>query len=410
MRGQQKNYEENALGRGNGRSQDWPSNRTSGVKRSMTSTESINYRLLLAVAGAHMLNDLLQALLPSCYPLLKSQHHLSYTELGLISFAFHLTGSLCQPLVGWLGDRKSLARCLPLAMVASGIGLLLLLNGASFAVLFTAAALIGIGSAIFHPEASRLTRSASAGRFGLAQSIFQLGGNLGSALGPLLVSLWIIPLGLVQATWLLALPVLGAAWLLFITRRRTASQRPPRAAGVAPAGGRVVGLMAILGVLLLSKYVYLAAMANYYSFYLIERFGMDMAQAQLQLFVFLAAIAVGSLLGGPLCDRLGNRPVILLSIFGSAPLTLMLPHVGETLCLLLGGLIGLLMASAFAAASALGVLADSHGIAWVFQACACLPLLGALAFLLPGDAHPLAVMAEASRRGLGLAAKPAPRG
>ncbi|MCW2291673.1 FSR family fosmidomycin resistance protein-like MFS transporter [Pseudomonas sp. BIGb0408] len=376
--------------------------------------------LLLLIGLTHLLNDMLQAVLPTLYPALKAEYGLSYGQLGLLTLVFHLVGALCQPLIGYWGDRRSRPWLLPSGMLCMAIGLWLLAQAESFAGLVWVAALVGLGSSIFHPEAARACRQVSAGRFGLAQSVFQLGGNIGSALAPLLIALVLLPAGAEGMAWLPVLALLG--FILLVWARRGVSRylgaRLSMAAGEAPTLGigrrRLLLAMALLSVMILSKYAYLAAMANYYSFYLIERFELSVADAQLQLFVFLAAVAVGTLMGGPLGDRIGHRWVILLSLLGSCPFTLLLPHVGFSTCVLLSVVIGVLMASAFPAiivyaqqllpnrvglvagyffeltfgvsgiaAAALGLLADRWGIEALFMLVGWLPLLGLLALWLP---------------------------
>lgn len=389
--------------------------------------------LLLLISLTHLLNDMLQAVLPTLYPALKTEYDLSYGQLGLLTLVFHLVGALCQPLIGYWGDRRSRPWLLPSGMLCMAVGLWLLAEAGSFSGLLWVAALVGLGSSIFHPEAARACRQVSAGRFGLAQSVFQLGGNIGSALAPLLIALVLLPAGAQGMTWLPLLALVGFILLVRAgrsvkrhlgARLRMNSSLPP----MASIGRRHLLLaMTLLSVMILSKYAYLAAMANYYSFYLIERFELSVAEAQLQLFVFLAAVAVGTMMGGPLGDRIGHRWVILLSLLGSCPFTLLLPHVGFSACVLLSVVIGVLMASAFPAiivyaqqllpnrvglvagyffgltfgvsgiaAAALGLLADRWGIEALFVVVACLPLCGLLALWLPpGQLH------AQSREGIG---------
>lgn len=376
--------------------------------------------LLLMIGLTHLLNDMLQAVLPTLYPALKTEYGLSYGQLGLLTLVFHLVGALCQPLIGYWGDRRSRPWLLPSGMLYMAIGLWLLARAESFVGLLWVAALVGLGSSIFHPEAARACRQVSAGRFGLAQSVFQLGGNIGSALAPLLIALVLLHAGADAMVWLPVLALLGFILLVWARRgvNRYLGARLSMAAGETPMSGigrrRLLLAMALLSVMILSKYAYLAAMANYYSFYLIERFELSVADAQLQVFVFLAAVAVGTLTGGPLGDRIGHRWVILLSLLGSCPFTLLLPHVGFSTCVLLSVLIGVLMASAFPAiivyaqqllpnrvglvagyffgltfgisgiaAAALGLLADRWGIEALFLLVGCLPVFGLLALWLP---------------------------
>jgi len=382
----------------------------------MTRTSRTTLPLLLLLAGAHVFNDLFQAVLPSLYPRLKLDLHLTYAQIGLVTLAFHACGSLCQPLVGALVDRFELPRLLPLSMLCMAAGMGLLGKAEGFHGLLAAAAMVGLGSSLFHPQGSRLARQLAAGRPGLAQSLFQLGGNIGSALGPLLLAALLLMPVARGALWLLALALAGAgllAWLVTAV---------PNAVGPAalrlypaPLTADVRRPLALLAVLVLSKYVYLAAMANYYTFFLIERFQLSTAQAQVQLFVFLAAIAAGTLIGGPLGDRIGRKPVVVISILGACPFTLLLPYVSLPWTQVLAVLIGLVLASAFAAilvmaqellpgrtglvaglffgltfgvsgvaAAGLGQLADQVGMVTMFRLCAALPLLGVLGLALPG--------------------------
>lgn len=375
--------------------------------------------LLITIAMAHAINDLFQAVLPSLYPVLQSQYGLSYAQLGLLTLMFHLIGSLCQPLVGWHTDRRPCAWLLPCAMLCMGAGMVLLAYAEGFTGFMLAAALVGLGSSIFHPEGSRAARAVCAGRPGLAQSVFQLGGNLGSAAAPLLLATVLLMPIAQLGWWMAALAVAG--WLLLRSVVRSNSNarlmpvNPPSPLGLLPAR-RKVHALSLLVVLVLSKYVYLACIANFYTFFLIERFAMDIRQAQLYLFAFLAAITLGSLLGGPLVDRLGRRRVIVLSILGACPFALGLPLATPGLVLGLSLLIGVIIASAFAAillmaqdllpgriglvagaffgltfgisgigAAGLGVMADRWGVIAIFGYASCLPLLGLLALALPRD-------------------------
>lgn len=375
--------------------------------------------VLMTIALAHCFNDLFQAVLPSLYPQLQAQYALSYAQIGLITLMFHLTGSLCQPLVGWYTDRHPTPWLLPCAMLCMGAGMATLAFADSFAGFMLVAALVGLGSSIFHPEGSRAARAASGGRLGLAQSVFQLGGNIGSAVAPLLLATLLLMPVAHLAGWMIALACVG--WLLLrqVVRANQRASLPtpqrPSALALLPRRRKVQAL-SLLVLLVLSKYVYLACIASFYTFFLIERFAFSIQQAQLYLFVFLAAITLGSLLGGPLVDRLGRRRLIILSILGACPFALWLPHASPELTLGLSLLIGTVIASAFAAillmaqellpgriglvagaffgltfgisgiaAAGLGVLADSWGVVAVFGYASYLPLLGVLALGLPGD-------------------------
>ena len=378
-------------------------------------------RILLALSAGHLINDTLQSLLPAIYPLLKQSFGLSFAQVGLITFTFQLTASLLQPLVGSYTDHRPRPYSLATGMGLTLGGLVLLARAPSFHAILAAAALVGTGSSIFHPEASRLARLASGGRHGFAQSVFQVGGNFGSALGPLLAALVVAPHGQASVLWFTAGAVVGIALLgavgrwyrghLEAARGRPAVHRP--AVGALPPR-RVAWSLAILIALIFSKYFYLSSLTNYYTFFLIAKFGVSIAGAQIRLFFFLAAVAAGTLVGGPIGDRIGRRRVIWASILGVAPFTLLLPYAGPGATILLTVIIGLILASAFPAiivyaqellpgkiglisglffglafgiagiASALlGRLADHTSIFFVYRLCGFLPLLGLLAAFLP---------------------------
>ncbi|HTT57737.1 MAG TPA: MFS transporter [Opitutaceae bacterium] len=378
-------------------------------------------RILLALSAGHLINDTLQSLLPAIYPLLKQSFGLSFAQVGLITFTFQLTASLLQPLVGSYTDHRPRPYSLATGMGLTLGGLVLLARAPSFHAILAAAALVGTGSSIFHPEASRLARLASGGRHGFAQSVFQVGGNFGSALGPLLAALVVAPHGQASVLWFTAGAVLGIILLgavgrwyrghLEAARGRPAVHRP--AVGALPPR-RVAWSLAILIALIFSKYFYLSSLTNYYTFFLIAKFGVSIAGAQIRLFFFLAAVAAGTLVGGPIGDRIGRRRVIWASILGVAPFTLLLPYAGPGATILLTVVIGLILASAFPAiivyaqellpgkiglisglffglafgiagiASALlGRLADHTSIFFVYRLCGFLPLLGLLAAFLP---------------------------
>jgi len=375
--------------------------------------------ILFSISFVHLLNDCVQAVLPAIYPMLKAELALSFTQVGLITLTFQCTASLLQPWVGAYTDRRPLPFLLPAGMCVTLAGTGLLAVAGSFAMLLLAAGMIGIGSSTFHPEASRVARLASGGRFGFAQSLFQVGGNLGTALGPLLATLVIIGRGQGQIAWCLPLVLAAVAvlagvsrWygrLLGITRSGTGAQ----AAQSLPRG-RVLGALAVLAVLVFSKYIYMASLSSYYTFYLIGKFGVTADSASVYLFLFLAAVAAGTFAGGPLGDRIGRKRVIWFSILGAAPFTLALPYANLFWTAVLSVIIGLVMSSAFSAivvfaqelvpgkvgmiagiffglmfgvggigAAAMGHVADVHGIETVFRAVSFLPLLGVLAALLP---------------------------
>jgi MFS transporter, FSR family, fosmidomycin resistance protein len=377
--------------------------------------------VLLAISFCHLLNDLMQSLLPALYPMLKSAYQLSFTQIGLLTFTFQFTASLLQPVIGAYADRKPRPYSLAAGMGFTLVGLVLLAFAANYALLLLAAALIGTGSSVFHPESSRVARMASGGRHGYAQSIFQVGGNVGSSTGPLLAAFIVLPRGQTSVAWFSAVALLGMVVLFKVGHwykahgvRRLA---PTGARPAAAPRGHVALAMTVLLALLFSKYFYLASITSYFTFYLIDHFHVSVRSAQLHLFVFLAAVAAGGFLGGPLGDRLGSKYVIWGSILGVLPFTLLLPHANLFWTGVLTVPIGLILASAFPAmvvyaqdllpgrtgtvsglifglafgmgsigAAVLGTLADHIGIAPVYQICAFLPLFGLLAALLP-DVH-----------------------
>ncbi|MBS0578918.1 MAG: MFS transporter [Proteobacteria bacterium] len=374
--------------------------------------------VLLAISFCHLLNDLMQSLLPALYPMLKDSYALSFTQIGLLTFTFQFTASLLQPVIGAYADRKPRPYSLAAGMGFTLIGLLLLAYAANYALLLVAAALIGTGSSVFHPESSRVARMASGGRHGLAQSIFQVGGNLGSSAGPLLAAFIVLPHGQTSVVWFSAVALLGIVVLINVGHwyRTHGLQRlhPAGARREALPRRRIALALAVLLALLFSKYFYLASFTSYFTFYLIEHFHLSVRDAQLHLFLFLAAVAAGGFFGGPLGDRLGSKYVIWGSILGVLPFTLLLPHVNLFWTSVLTVPIGFILASAFPAmvvyaqelmpgrtgtvsglvfglafgmgsigAAALGGLADHIGIVAVYQLCAFLPLLGLLAGLLP---------------------------
>ncbi|WP_034619749.1 MFS transporter [Chitinibacter tainanensis] len=376
------------------------------------------YRVLGAISSAHFLNDMMQSLILALYPMLKGTYHLSFTQLGLLTLTYQLAASILQPLVGQITDRRPQQHALVVGMGFTLAGLLLLSQAHTFALLLLAAALVGTGSSIFHPEASRIARLASGGQHGLAQSLFQVGGNAGSACGPLLAALIVIPLGQPSLAWFSGAALLAMAVLHWISRWFTTQHRAQTRHATAKAmpfsRGKTIWIMGVLLTLLLTKFVYMASFQSYYTFYLIERFALAPQQAQLLLFVFLFAVALGTLAGGPIGDRLGRKVVIWFSILGAAPFALWLPQAGLVGTVLLSFVVGLIMSSAFSAmlvyaqelmpgkvgtvaglffglafgiaglgAALVGRLADHYGIVAVYQALAYLPLLGIVAGLLP---------------------------
>ncbi|QEL56770.1 MFS transporter [Chromobacterium paludis] len=383
--------------------------------------QDTRFRVLGAISFSHFLNDMLQSLLVALYPLLKGNYHLSFAEIGLLTFTYQCTASLLQPLVGIYTDKKPQPYSLVFGMGSTLLGLLLLSSASSFPLLLLAAALIGMGSSIFHPESSRVARMASGGRPGLAQSIFQVGGNAGSATGPLLAALIVLPLGQSSVAWF-ALAALLGMFVLFRVGQWYAHQhrQAKKAAAVskpALSSGRVKLTLLLLLLLVFSKHFYLASITSYYTFYLIHHFHVGVQSAQLHLFLFLFAVAAGTVLGGPIGDAIGRKRVIGFSILGIAPLTLLLPHANLFWTAVLSVPIGFILASAFPAiliyaqellpgkvgmvsgmffgfafgiggigAAVLGELADLRGIEFVYQLCAFLPLLGLVSLALP-DLH-----------------------
>jgi FSR family fosmidomycin resistance protein-like MFS transporter len=378
------------------------------------------FRVLGAISFSHMLNDMIQSLILAIYPLLKSGFDLSFAQIGLITLTYQLTASLLQPLVGHVADRRALPYSLPVGMGFTLCGLLLLAVAPNFPVLLVAAALVGTGSSVFHPESSRVARMASGGRAGLAQSLFVVGGNFGAALGPLLAAWIVVPHGRGSVAWfslaaLLAIVVLvqvGHWYARHHVVRGKAHLRHTEAPALSR--GRVMGALLVLGVLIFSKYFYLASISSYYTFYLMHTFGVSVQNAQVHLFAFLFAVAAGVLIGGPLGDRIGRKWVIWVSILGAAPFTLLLPHANLWWTGVLSVAIGLILSSAFTTiivyaqelvpqrigmisglfyglafgmggigAAVLGHLADLRGIGYVYQLCAYLPLIGMLTVLLP---------------------------
>ncbi|MBC3951860.1 MFS transporter [Pseudomonas folii] len=385
-----------------------------------TSTSSpLVMRIIGAVALAHLVNDLIQAVLPSIYPLLKESYGLTFTQIGLITLTFQITASLLQPWVGYYTDRHPNPLVLPVGSLCTLIGILMLSMVGSFPMILLASALIGIGSSTFHPEASRIARLASGGRFGLAQSTFQVGGNTGSALGPLLAAAIIIPFGQGHVAWfgLIALFSVGLLYGIsrwYRTHLNLFKLKQGQAASHGLSKGRVTGALVVLAFLIFSKFFYMSSITSYFTFYLIEKFDLSVANSQLYLFLFLGAVAAGTFFGGPIGDRIGRKAVIWFSILGAAPFTLALPYADLFWTSVLSVIIGFILASAFSAivvyaqelvpgnvgmiagiffglmfgfggigAALLGYLADSHGILFVYNLCSYLPLLGIMAILLP---------------------------
>jgi FSR family fosmidomycin resistance protein-like MFS transporter len=381
------------------------------------------FNLLGALSFAHFLNDMMQSLIVSIYPLIKGEFHLSFAQIGVITLTYQACASLLQPVIGVYTDKHPKPYSLSVGMCFTLIGMVTLAFAPNYGSVLAAAALIGAGSAIFHPESSRIARLASGGRHGLAQSIFQVGGNAGSAMGPLLAAWIILPQGQTSLAWFALAAVMAIAVLARVGAwyKRQHIDRPkahhPRVSSPVSAA-RVGSSIAVLVLLIFSKYFYVASITSYFSFYLIERFHVSVRSAQVHLFVFLLAMALGTLFGGPLGDRIGRKRVIWVSIFGIAPFTLMLPYVDLMWVGILTFIIGLILSSAFSAivvfaqelmpgnvgavsglffgfafgiggigAAVLGGLADTHGIEFVYRICAYLPLLGVVAAFLPNIEH-----------------------
>jgi len=377
--------------------------------------------ILAAISFCHLLNDMLQSLLPALYPMIKSSYGLSFAQIGLLTFTFQFTASLLQPLVGALADKSPRPYSLAIGMGFTLAGLLLLAFAASYTLLLAAAALIGTGSSVFHPESSRVARMASGGKHGLAQSLFQVGGNLGTSAGPLLAAFIVLPHGQSSVAWFSGAALLGMFLLVNVGHWYKAHgiTRLARAGTVRHAAPRhhVALALVVLLMLVFSKYVYLASINSYYTFYLIEHFHLSVRSSQLHLFVFLASAAIGGMVGGPLGDRLGSKYIIWASILGVLPFTLLLPHANLFWTGVLTVPIGLILASAFPAivvyaqdllpgrtgtvaglffglafgmgsvgAAVLGKVADHLGVDAIYQICAFLPLIGLLAAFLP-DLH-----------------------
>jgi MFS transporter, FSR family, fosmidomycin resistance protein len=378
--------------------------------------------VLLALSLSHMLNDILQAVLPAIYPVLKQSFHLNFTQISNITFTYQLTASLLQPLVGLYTDRFPRPYALAVGMGLTLSGLVMLSQANSFSMLLIAAALTGTGSSIFHPGASRLTRLASGGRHGFAQSLFQVGGNLGTSFGPLLVAFVIGARSQTNVLWFSLLALLG---IVVLTRlghwhhgklRNYKASNPAVRHHITPRlpTRKVVQAMCVLLALIFSKYIYLVSLTNYYTFYLIDRFGLSIQKAQILLFVFLFAVALGTMLGGPIGDRYGRKIVIWFSILGTAPFTLALPFASLPWTIVLSVFIGVILASAFSAilvyaqdllpgnvglvaglffglafgiagvgSALLGRLADHTSMEYVYRVCSFLPLLGLLTVFLP---------------------------
>ncbi|MDY7559395.1 MFS transporter [Pseudomonas sp. 10B1] len=388
-----------------------------------TQSNPLVMRIIGAVALAHLINDLIQSVLPSIYPMLKANYGLSFSQVGLITLTFQLTASLLQPWVGYYTDRHPNPLLLPAGSLCTLLGILMLSMVGSFPLILLASALIGIGSSTFHPEASRIARLASGGRFGLAQSTFQVGGNTGSAFGPLLAAAIIIPFGQGHIAWFGLIAVFAIGLLYAISRWYKAhlnlfKLKAGQKATHGLSKNRVIAALVVLGFLVFSKYFYMASFTSYFTFYLIEKFSLSVESSQLHLFLFLGAVAAGTFFGGPIGDKVGRKTVIWFSILGVAPFTLVLPYADQFWTTVLSVIIGFILASAFSAivvfaqelvpgnvgmiagvffglmfgfggigAALLGYLADAHGIIYVYTLCSFLPLLGIFTVFLPKTKH-----------------------
>jgi MFS transporter, FSR family, fosmidomycin resistance protein len=377
------------------------------------------YVVITAVSLCHLINDVMQSLLAAIYPILAADFALQFWQIGLLTLVFQGTASFLQPLVGLTTDRHPLPQSLPVGMGSTMLGLGLLAYGDTYAMLLLGAALIGVGSAVFHPEASRVARLASGGRFGMAQSVFQVGGNTGQAIGPLLAAFIVVPFGRPAIAWfalaaLAGIVILNRVGAWYARERVSAAARRRTVAAHSLTPRRVQFAIAILVMLIFSKAVYMASVSSYYTFFLIDRFGLSTQESQLMLFLFLGALAFGTVLGGPMADRIGSTPVIWVSVVGVLPFTLALPHVGLEATAVLSVIIGVILAASFpvivvfgqelvpgrvgmiagvffglsfglggVSAALLGVLADARGIDFVYLVCSFLPALGLVAIWLP---------------------------
>jgi MFS transporter, FSR family, fosmidomycin resistance protein len=380
--------------------------------------ETTSVGVILALSASHMLNDVMQSLAPALYPVVHQKLALTFFQVGIITFVFQLTASLLQPLIGLRLDRRPIKMILPVGMAFTLVGLVLLAFANTYLLILLSVGVIGIGSAVFHPEASRVARAASGGRHGFAQSLFQVGGNFGQSTGPLLAAFIVVPFGQHSVLGFTVLALMAVVLLTGVSRWYAAhrAQRRHGAATKGPTHPRkvVVRTLVVLIIMLFSKVLYLASIGSYYTFYLIETFHVSIQQAQVILFVFLAAVAAGTFLGGPLTDRFGAKFVIWGSILGVLPFTLLLPHLGLTGTIINSIAIGLVISSAFSAmvvyaqeltpgnvgavaglffglsfglggigAALLGLLADRTSIGFVYQVCAFLPAIGLLGGFLP---------------------------
>lgn len=386
---------------------------------SVPSVPQTVYPILFSIAFAHLINDLLQAVIPAAYPILKENFNLTFTQIGLITLAYQLAASLLQPLVGLYTDKKPKPYSQIFGMVFTSLGIVCLSYASGFSMIIVSVVLVGIGSSIFHPEASRISFLASGGRRGLAQSIFQLGGNAGTALGPLLVALIVVPNAQHYIIWFLAAAIIGlvvlsriALWYQNHLNLRSTKKAVIDLPNISQ--NKIILSVVILMVLIFSKFFYMASMSSYFTFYLMEKFNLSVQDSQFYLVLFLSSCAIGTLIGGPLGDKFGRKYVIWFSVLGAAPFTLLLPHVDLFWTAVLSVLIGTIISSAFPAilvyaqellpkklgmvsglfygfafgmgglgSALLGNLADHTSITYVYYLCAYLPLIGIVALFLP---------------------------
>lgn len=393
-----------------------------GKPAAASSAQTTVFAVILAVSFCHCINDIMQSLLAAIYPLLKDNYGLDFWQIGLLTFTFQVTASLLQPVIGMVTDKKPMPYSLSWGMASSLIGLIVLAYAGHYWILLAGASMIGIGSAVFHPESSRIARLASGGRHGLAQSLFQVGGNFGQAMGPLLAAFIVVPFGQSSIAWFAVGSLIG----IFVLWRVGNWYNGVRASAVRKAAafvspfsrGRVFWSLVVLALLTFSKNAYMASISSYYTFYAIEKFGVSVQMSQVLLFVFLGSCALGILLGGPFGDRYGQKAMIWFSIVGVLPFTLALPYANLEWTIVLTILIGLILSSAFSnivvlaqelvpgrvgmvagiffgfafgmggiAAAVLGIVADARGIDYVYRLCSYLPLVGLLTVFLPSMAN-----------------------
>lgn len=400
--------------------------KTESVPTTPATAYSSAMAILFILSLSHLLNDAIQALIPAIYPLIKTSYALTFTQIGLITLTYQMVGSVLQPIVGFYTDRHAKPYSLVVGMGITLCGLVLLALAPSYHVVIIAAGMVGMGSAIFHPESSRIARLASGGRHGFAQSLFQVGGNAGSSIGPLLAAWIIVPRGQRHILWFTLVPFVGMLllgrvgnWYRDHLTERAGKKAGPVHRHYVASRGRIIFCLVVLLTLMFSKFFYLASMTNYYTFYLIERFGVSVTSSQIYLFIFLGAVALGTIIGGPIGDKIGRKQVIWISILGMAPFALLMPYANLFWTAALSVVIGFIMASAFPAilvyatellpgkvgtiaglffgvafglagigSAVLGKLADATSILFVMKSCSYLPLIGLLTALLPDLKEP----------------------